>query len=90
MIAAPPVYLDECVDYHLVAALRARGFVVRSALDHRMMHIDDEAQLTFATANGWMLLSHRDQLLFEQPLQRFMVPDAVLPAKAARAEGGSP
>lgn len=61
MIAAPPVYLDECVDYHLVTALRARGYVVSSALDHRMMQIDDEAQLTFATAHGWMLLSHNER-----------------------------
>jgi hypothetical protein len=58
--AGPPVYLDECVDYHLVAALRARGFAVSSALDHRMMQIDDEAQLTFATTHDWMLLSHNE------------------------------
>ncbi len=56
-MAAPPIYLDECVDYHLVGALRARGFIVSSALDHRMVQIDDEAQLAFATAQGWMLLS---------------------------------
>lgn len=60
-MAAPPIYLDECVDYHLVGALRARGFIVSSALDHRMVQIDDEAQLAFATAQGWMLLSHNER-----------------------------
>jgi hypothetical protein len=59
--AAPPVYLDECVDYHLVDALRGRGFTVSSALDHRMSQIDDEAQLTFASTHGWMLLSHNER-----------------------------
>jgi len=60
-MAAPPVYLDECVDYHLVEALRRRGFIVTSALVHRMVEIDDDAQLSFATAHGWMLLSHNER-----------------------------
>ena len=55
---ASPVYLDECVDYELVEALRERGFTVAAALDVQMLRATDEQQLVFATARGAVLVSH--------------------------------
>lgn len=57
-MSKPPVYLDECVDNHLTEALRVRGFVVASAVDLGLRQIDDDVHLDFATARGWLCLSH--------------------------------
>lgn len=61
-MAAPPAYLDECVDHNLVAALRSRGFQITSALDQGRANIGDTdtAQLDFATSRGWVLISHNE------------------------------
>jgi hypothetical protein len=55
---APTVYLDECVDLYLIEALRSRGFTVTAARDEGMREESDQAQLVYATAHNWMLLSH--------------------------------
>lgn len=58
---APPAYLDECVDHALVAALRDRGFAVTAAVDEGLTELSDEDQLAFASAKGWLLLSHNER-----------------------------
>ena len=71
-MAAPPVYLDECVHHDLVGALRPRGFTATSALDEGMLQLDDESQLAFATARGWVLLTYdyRDFLRLHHEFRR--------------------
>jgi len=61
-MAAPPAYLDECVDHNLVAALRGRGFQITSALEQGRANVGDAdpAQLDFATSRGWVLISHNE------------------------------
>jgi hypothetical protein len=54
----PPIYLDECMDRNLVQPLRRRGFAVTHALLEGQRGIDDEEQLIYAAARGWVLLSH--------------------------------
>ncbi|HLH25955.1 MAG TPA: DUF5615 family PIN-like protein [Chloroflexota bacterium] len=56
-MAAPPVYIDDCVDYQLVAYLQARGFSATHVLDQGMRGADDDTQLGFATRQGWALLT---------------------------------
>jgi hypothetical protein len=56
-MAAPPIYIDECVDYQLVAYLQARGFTATHVLDQSMRGADDDTQLEFATLQGWALLT---------------------------------
>jgi hypothetical protein len=60
---APPAYLDECVDHELVAALRARGFTVTSALEQGRANIAfrDDAQLAFASARGWVIVTYNER-----------------------------
>ena len=57
-MAAPPVYLDECVDVALADALRRRGFIVTIARDHGPVGAGDEEQILYATSRGWIILSH--------------------------------
>ncbi len=57
-MAAPPVYLDECVDRLVEEALRERGFDVLTALEVGRGEDSDEAQLAFATSLGRVLLSY--------------------------------
>ena len=52
------IYLDECVHYDLVDALRERGFSVVAARDQGVVGVDDEAQLIYASAHGWMILTY--------------------------------
>jgi hypothetical protein len=61
-MAAPPGYLDECVDHNLVVALRLRGYQITSALEQGRANIGDldSFQLDFATARGWVLISHNE------------------------------
>lgn len=60
---APPAYLDESVDHDLVDALRARGFTVTSALEQGRANLGypDEAQLAFANARGWVLITYNER-----------------------------
>ncbi|MCC7370952.1 MAG: DUF5615 family PIN-like protein [Chloroflexi bacterium] len=62
-MALPAVYLDECVDHDLVAALRWRGYAVTSALEQGRANVGetDEAQLAYAAEHGWMLLTHNER-----------------------------
>ena len=71
-MAAPPVYLDECVHHELVGALRQRGFTATSALDEGMLQLDDESQFAFATARAWVLLTYdyRDFLRLHHEFRR--------------------
>lgn len=62
-MAAVAVYLDECVAHDLVHALRMRGYSATSALEQGLASIgeSDDAQLAFATARGWLLLTHNER-----------------------------
>lgn len=57
-MAAPPVYLDECVDRPLVDRLRQRGFDVLSAVEAGHGEDPDEAQLAYATSIGRVLFTY--------------------------------
>ena len=59
----PSAYLDECVDHNLVEALRAQGYSATSALEQGRANLGDEddAQLAYATARGWMLITHNER-----------------------------
>jgi hypothetical protein len=57
-MAAPPAYLDECINYHLAALLLGRGFDVRHVYDvPQMIGRDDDQQLEHATLNQWVFVS---------------------------------
>ena len=58
---APPIYLDECVDYALAEALRQRGFSVFTVRDEGSPGDSDSEQLAYATEHGWVLLSHNSR-----------------------------
>jgi hypothetical protein len=60
---APGAYLDECVDHNLLARLRLRDFQVTSALEQGRANTSDpdDAQLAFATARDWVLVSHNER-----------------------------
>jgi len=62
-MTVPAGYLDECVDHNLVAALRQRGFIVSSALEQNRANISEEdaAQLAYAAAEGWVLITHNER-----------------------------
>ncbi len=51
------IYLDECVDHDLIPFLQARGVRVETAQGHGQRDIADDAQLRFAAARGWIILS---------------------------------
>ena len=53
----PPIYLDECIDHRLATALRAAEINVLTVSEAGSVSHDDEAQLSFATSQGRMLLS---------------------------------
>src|SRR5260221_3615132 len=55
---APPVYLDECVDVDLATGLIRRGFRATTTRAEARSGATDEAQLEFASARGWILISH--------------------------------
>lgn len=58
---APSIYLDECIDHALLHELRQRRFSATSVVDEAMAELDDEAQLTYTTAQDWILLSHNEK-----------------------------
>ena len=53
----PDVYLDECVDMHLAARLRQRGFRVVVPLDVGLLSADDPVHLASAARNNLLLLT---------------------------------
>jgi hypothetical protein len=57
-VAAPPAFLDECVDQPLANALLDRGFVLLTARDAGTLGSSDEAQLEQATTRRMVLLTH--------------------------------
>jgi hypothetical protein len=70
-------YLDECVDYQLVQALRKRGFLVTSVFDENTEGLTDEEQLDYAAVRGWIFLTHNGKHF--RPLhQRRQLPSGVI------------
>jgi hypothetical protein len=57
-MAAPAIYLDECVRRRLAVSLRSRGFRVTTTWDERMLGASDMAQLDYATGKGLAIMSH--------------------------------
>ena len=51
------LYTDEDVTAELAPALREQGFEAQSAVEARMLHADDEAQLAYASKRGMALLT---------------------------------
>jgi hypothetical protein len=56
-MAAPPAYLDECIDRLVADDLRRRGFDVLTALEAGRSHYSDPAQLQYATSVGHVLVT---------------------------------
>src|SRR4051812_41888564 len=94
-MAAPPVYLDECVDVDLATGLARRGFRATTTRAQARSGATDEAQLEFAGARGWILLSHnkRHFVRWHQTFQRqkrrhsgiIILPKSPLPRLELRA-----
>jgi len=61
MTKLPFAYLDECVDYRLVEALRKRGFLVTAVFDEGTEGLTDEEQLSYAAKRGWILVTHNER-----------------------------
>lgn len=57
-MAAPPAYLDECVDRPVIDNLRERGFDVLTAVEAGRGEDPDGAQLEFASAQGRVLFTY--------------------------------
>ena len=76
---SPSIYLDQCVDQHLIPRLRQRGYTVTSAYEHHLVHVSDTAQLLFATQHGWAMLTH-NKLHFQREHRQFL--------QQGRAHGG--
>src|SRR5687768_5880262 len=57
-MAAPPAYLDECIDRPIADGLRARGFDVLTALEAGQGEKLDEEQLLFALSRGRVLITY--------------------------------
>jgi hypothetical protein len=53
----PTIYLDECVNHYATRFLVRRGVSLVTAQAAGMSGADDEDQLRYATANGWLLLT---------------------------------
>src|SRR4030095_11178013 len=64
-MAAPPAYLDECIDRPVAQSLRARGFDVLTALEAGQGERLDEEQLQYATSLGRVLLTY-DRFAFRR------------------------
>src|SRR4051812_36734622 len=60
-MAAPPAYLDECIDYHLLARLRARGFIVTHVNDEQTKGYTDDQQLEYATNHQWAFVTQNQR-----------------------------
>lgn len=52
------LYLDEDVDVLVATLLRAKGFVVQTALEAGMLTKSDEEQMAFAASHGLALVTH--------------------------------
>ncbi|OIO96439.1 MAG: hypothetical protein AUK03_03930 [Anaerolineae bacterium CG2_30_64_16] len=65
------LYFDEDVSAGIVENLRQRGFDVLSARDADRLHLDDDAQLAFAVAEGRALFTH-NRSDFEQRHRRYL------------------
>jgi uncharacterized protein DUF5615 len=57
-MAAPPAYLDECIDRPVAEALRKWGFDVLTALEAGQAEKLDEDQLQFALSRGRVLITY--------------------------------
>jgi predicted nuclease of predicted toxin-antitoxin system len=57
-MAAPPAYLDECIDRPVADALGERGFDVLTAIEAGQGEKLDEEQLQFALSLGRVLLTY--------------------------------
>jgi len=57
-MAAPPVYLDECVDRPIAESLRQRSFDVLTAVEAGHGEDPDDAQLAYATSLNRVILSY--------------------------------
>src|SRR4051794_37618019 len=59
----PPItaYCDECVDFHIVALLRERGYLVRTVKAEGTDAATDDDQFRYADLNGWLLLTHNER-----------------------------
>src|SRR3954447_22641745 len=67
-MASLPAYLDECIDYHLLALLRARGFTVRHVDDEQTKGYDDEQQLEYATRHQWVFVTQNQREFYRRHL----------------------
>ena len=54
----PAAYLDECVHTGLPALLRQRGYEATAACDAGVIGVNDAEQLAYASARGWVIVSH--------------------------------
>lgn len=56
-------HLDENVDVPVADALRRRGIDVTTTIDAGLVAANDESQLSYATAQGRVLVTHDSDLL---------------------------
>jgi predicted nuclease of predicted toxin-antitoxin system len=54
----PAAYLDECMNWYLVAPLRQRGFSITTARDAGMLQANDTEQLAYATRIDAILITY--------------------------------
>lgn len=57
-MAAPAVYLDECIDEPLIEALRRRGYSLVPAREAGALGLSDETQIDYATELGIPIFSY--------------------------------
>lgn len=58
------LYLDECMPHSVIPALVGRGYTVETTQAQGTQAASDEAQLLFATARGWVVLTtNRDHFV---------------------------
>lgn len=53
----PRLYLDECTSHQIIPALRERGLFVTTAQAEGQRFRDDEEQIEFAAARGYVIVS---------------------------------
>jgi len=53
----PPIYLDECIDRRLADNLSSDGIDILTVADAETISDDDEAQLTFSTSQGRLIMT---------------------------------
>lgn len=87
----PRVYVDECVRFDVVIALRERGFVVSSAHNTVMAGKDDTAQLAHSTAIDVVIVTYNRWHFRRRHLQMqphggiAILADVALPLQEIRA-----